>query len=266
MLAEWLGCPTLKIESARVNDYALLADIDFANRVFLPFADPKYNDFSRIKVWRYFRLVAEGEPPWQVLARFDDQQPALIEKSLGKGQLLVLTTSWRPAASQLALSTKFLPLLATLAGRIDVIDPAARSYQVGEPISLPPDSTFTDLEHPDGRRTLLAPNQSTVPGVEAPGVYKLIGPDHSQPIAVNLAADESRTAPMDRAELERYGIPLQSFQSAAQIQNDRQQRRDREIESRQRIWRWLLAAGLAVLAVETYWARRTDQVPITASP
>jgi hypothetical protein len=265
VLAEWLGSPTLKIEAARVSDYALLADIDFANQVFLPFADPKYNDFSRIKVWRYYRLLAEGEPPWQVLARFDDQQPALIEKSLGKGQLWVLTTSWRPAASQLALSTKFLPLLATFAGRVDKIDAAAHSYQVGESIALPPDAPWTHLEHPDGQRTPVAADQSTVMGGDMPGVYKLIGPDKSQSIAVNLAADESRTAPMDRAELERYGIPLQLFQSAAQVQHDRQQRRDQEIESRQRIWRWLLAASLAVLAVETYWARRTDQIPITAS-
>jgi hypothetical protein len=50
----------------------------------------------------------------RVLARFDRGAPAVLEVTVGQGRLYVLTAGWTPADSQLALSSKFVPLLWSL--------------------------------------------------------------------------------------------------------------------------------------------------------
>ena len=40
--------------------------------------------------------------------------PAIVQIPLGKGSVIVFTTSWRPSDSQLALSSKFVPLLGAI--------------------------------------------------------------------------------------------------------------------------------------------------------
>jgi len=37
--------------------------------------------------------------------------PAILVRTLGKGRVVLLASGWHPADSQLALSTKFVPLL-----------------------------------------------------------------------------------------------------------------------------------------------------------
>src|SRR6185503_14634693 len=46
-----------------------------------------------------------------VLAKFDDGSPALVQLSVGKGNLLVLASGWNPTDSQFAVSSKFPPLM-----------------------------------------------------------------------------------------------------------------------------------------------------------
>ncbi len=45
---------------------------------------------------------------------------------------------------------------------------------------------------------------------------------------------------------------------AERIERVRQQR-DTELEGRQKVWHWLIAAALAVLVLETWWAGRAER-------
>jgi len=95
-------------------NYAMLGQIDFEDPLFAPFADPRFSDFTKIHFWKYRRLDPAQLPGARVLARFDDGGPALMEMPRGKGRLLVLTSGWQPSDSQLALSSKFVPLLFSM--------------------------------------------------------------------------------------------------------------------------------------------------------
>ena len=53
-------------------------------------------------------------PGARVVARFDDGDPALLHLRLGAGHLFVLTAGWQKADSELALSSKFVPLLYSM--------------------------------------------------------------------------------------------------------------------------------------------------------
>ena len=73
-------------------------------------------------------LAAKGN----VLARYDSGDPAWVSFSVGKGTLHVLTTTWRPADSQFALTTKFPPLLHALLSQA-MIETGGRGPVPAEP-------------------------------------------------------------------------------------------------------------------------------------
>ena len=87
-------------------------------------------------------------------------------------------------------------------------------------------------------------------------------PSATQRFAVNLEPNESKTAPLSLDELERLGVPLK-YQTPNPSREVEQKRRllDSEMESKQKLWRWLILAALALLAVETWLAARLSQRP-----
>ena len=113
LIEQLAGREQVRIQNIPSNgSYAMLSEVDFKNPLLQPFADPRYSDFTKVRFWSHRELTLNGsEPNWASVATFDDGNPALIEWTIGKGTMWVLTSGWQPAESQLALSTKFVPLL-----------------------------------------------------------------------------------------------------------------------------------------------------------
>ena len=102
--------------------------------------------------WKHRRLTIPPDLPARVLAKFDDGAPALAEITIGKGSLLALTTGWNPADSQLAVSSKFLPLMQIILDWSGGAAPARSQFQIGEPIPSPVSSgDALQWRKPDGR-------------------------------------------------------------------------------------------------------------------
>ena len=80
---------------------------------------------------------------------------------------------------------------------------------------------------------------------------------------MNLAESESRTEPIGEDELERFGAILGKNTSTAQALDTQRQLRDQELESRQKLWQWLLVTALGILGLETLlgglWSRRQGE-------
>ncbi|HEY0455937.1 MAG TPA: BatA and WFA domain-containing protein, partial [Verrucomicrobiae bacterium] len=111
VLAELLGRATVDVAEAPTSGYAMLSEIDFEHPLFAPFADPRFNDFTKIHFWKHRRVDLTGMQNPRVLARFENGDPALMQLPVGRGTLMVLAAGWYPVDSQLALSSKFVPLL-----------------------------------------------------------------------------------------------------------------------------------------------------------
>jgi hypothetical protein len=276
-LETFLGQDDLAVEEADSEDYAMLGEIDFTHPVFAPFADPRYSDFTKIRFWRHRRVSLGDETPGagaveggssrvRVLARFDDGDPAVLERDLGRGRVLVFTSGWHPRDSQLARSTKFAPLLVGLL-ELALGDLRERTaFVVNEPIPFPPapgsggpeggGDTQRRVVKPDGTEVLLGADARTFEDADQPGIYKLLLPGASRPVAVNLAPSESRTAPLAVEELEQRGVALGV---PAWSESRGRRLRDVELESGQKLWQWLVAAALGLLVVETWLAGRRSR-------
>ncbi len=261
-LAHLVGQERLAVEEAPASTDAMLTEIDFRHPVFAPLADPRFNDFTRIHFWKYRRLDAAAIPGARVVAKFDTGNPALTEILQGKGRLLVLAASWHPADSQLALSTKFVPLLYSIL-ELGACMPAPPSgYLVGDAIPLAADAASAGIaavvQPPQGGPLSLTPGAATFSQTERPGVYRVGVGQAQHRFAVNLDPVESRTAPLSVDDLERLGVPIGLKAAEAVRGNQRKTHlQNVELEDRQRLWRWFTIAALGVLVVETWLAGRT---------
>lgn len=248
------------------SDYLLFGEIDFTHPLFAPFAGSRYNDFTKIHFWMHRSLNQKSPGTSNIIARFDDRAPALFERPLGKGKLIALAGSWRPEESQLALSSKFVPLIA---GLIDLACGGAEeaaSVSIGEPVPLPfaPGPSNLFVQTPAGQPAR-ADADGRFSATDLPGIYQAKAGTAEWRFAANLTAAESNTAPLDLEQLEQRGVRLGSGLTRAERIDRVRQQRDNELEASQKLWRWLIVAAIAVLIIETWWAGRAERKIMSAA-
>jgi hypothetical protein len=260
-LAGLPGLERLVAEERAPEGYALLGEIDFRHPLFLPFADARYSDFTKIHFWRHRRLDIAAVPGARVPARFDNGDAAIVEIPVGKGRVLVLASGWHPADSQLAVSSKFVPLLYSALELAGGPPTAAAQFVVGDTIPLAaewrqPGGEFT-ITRPDGLALTLAAGETNFTQTIMPGVYRVNTDPKPRRFAVNLDAAESRTTPLPLDALERLGAPVPG-QPAGPAHETRRQVlvQSAELEGQQKLWRGFILAALAVLLIETWLAGR----------
>ena len=113
-LGQWLGADGVVIRDIASSDYALLHSLKLDDPVLAVFRDARFSDFTNLHFWKHRELQNLPDDGIDVLARFDSGAPAWLSARRGEGRLLVMTSGWTPADSQLALSTKFIPLLYSI--------------------------------------------------------------------------------------------------------------------------------------------------------
>ncbi len=247
-VARLLGIAHVSVSEAEVKDYALLSQIDFQHPLFASFADPRFSDFTKIHFWKFRRLDASEFAGARVLARFDSGDPAIIQAPLGKGSVVIFASSWRPSDSQLALSSKFVPLLQTLLDQSSNLPAQKAQYFIGDEVPLGSGAQPLTVTKPDGAQVVVEPGR---PFADAtlPGIYS-VSPDAHR-FVVNLSPEESRTAPLPSERLAGLGVPLSEDLPAAPDSRALLQAQAVNLENRQKLWRILVVAALIALLLET---------------
>jgi len=262
-LGRILGLDGLRAEERRLEGYALMGEVDFRHPLFAPFADARYSDFTKIHFWKYRRIEEGALAGAEVLARFDNGDPAIVQVVLGKGRIIILASCWHPADSQLALSSKFVPLLYSLLDLGGAAVSPPRQYFVGDTVKLittgaGETASTTTVALPDGTQVRLKPGETNFTQTLMPGIYSIPSALPPGRLAVNIEAAESRTAPLPADELDRLGVPAPQPVPVASTPADRAARlQSTELEAHQKLWRWFIVAALAVLGLETWLAGRT---------
>ncbi|AMV21325.1 BatA domain-containing protein [Planctomyces sp. SH-PL14] len=241
------------------REYQLLGEIDFTHPLFVPFANPRYSDFTKIHFWQHrpVRLTEGGAS--RAVARFDDGTPWLIERPVGKGRILVMTSGWHPDDSQLALSSKFVMFLG---GLLDQTLGSARllaGIPVGTPIPLRADRDGpVVVRTPEGRDVSVPLSEARFTETTVPGIYQGAGMGADVlTFAVNIPAAESDTAPLPVESLEQLGVRLGTVATQTERLGKIRQQRDVELESRQKVWRWLIVGCLLLVMAETWYSGRS---------
>jgi hypothetical protein len=274
-LGALLGIGSIAAEEVKLNQpsYAMLGEINFQHPLFAPFADPRFSDFTKITFWKYRRIDPSAIPGARVLAKFDSGDPAWLEVPVGKGRVLVLTSTWGPGDSRFAASSKFVPVLFSLLELTGELAAPVGQRMVGESLPFP-------TERNEALKVLSADGKTVQPAAEAkafdatiqPGIYRIENAGRTQEFAVNLDATETRTAPLPIEELERLGAPLARKKPAVVVSDPAHEAllQGGAAESRQKLWRWFVIATLVILLGESalagWTARKTTSVPQPGTP
>ncbi len=261
-LARISGVAAPALEDVKPANYGMLSQLDFQHPLLAPFADPRFSDFTKIRFWKYRRFTAASLPGSRVIAKFDSGDPALVEVPVGAGRLLVLASGWQPEDSQLALSSKFVPLLSSLLEWSGAVVTPPAQFLAGQPVPLSQlgfvNAGAVTLKSPDGTTTVVEPASGVFNGATQPGLYTATAGVLTRSFAVNLDPAESRTAPLPPDDLERLGVPVKP--GTGKLDNPAAVPENApaiEAESRQKLWRWIIAGALAVLLIETLLAGLT---------
>jgi hypothetical protein len=251
---------------ADVKEYALVEQVDYTHPVFAPFADAQFADFTRIHCWKHRTLPTSALGDARILARFDDGDPAIVEKSLGRGRLLVFATGWQPSDSQLALSTKFVPLMNGILEQAESGPMSLPRMQIGDELRLAPfrspgQTKRFAVTKPDGGVVELKDDDQLFTETSDPGVYELDTGDGSARFAVNVNPDETDTSVMPLEQLESLGVKMMDINQSdpaniAAAEARERQLKIQELEKQQKLWRWLVIAAIALLFIETWLAGR----------
>jgi len=203
---------------------------------------------------RYPR-IAPGEGS-QVLARFDDGAPLLLEKSVGEGRVLLVAAPLDNLMGDFPLQPAFLPFMRRLAiyAAGHRVSPLWRT--TGETGIVPGGVREPVISTPGGE--LVRPASDSAPCtviLEEAGFYQTYenraAGEPIEVVAVNPPSAESDLTPADPREL-LIGVRQSDSTSAI----PRERLAAAEEESRQGIWRLLLGAVLVLLVLEALVANR----------
>jgi hypothetical protein len=245
-----------EIREAQAGRDAMFESIDFTHPLFRSLSDSRFNDFTKIRFWKHRNV--ELNDRWTAIAKYDDAFPAIAFCKLGEGTLWWMSSGWQPSESQLALSSKFVPILSAIFTMAAPVERVMDSVLVGDKIECLEgeqwaDGTGKDVKFEadqDGKRFF---------SVEEPGFLRMQRDNQQRFVAVNLSLSESDTQTMDIERLERLGVLTSDSRSTRLATERKEQLQSQELEGQQRAWRWLIVGMLGAIVIETFWSLRGQQ-------
>ena len=238
-----------------------LGYIDRSHPIFEVFSAPRSGDFSTPRFFRYRSITPS--PGDEQLARFDDGHIALLERKVGRGRVLVWSSSVDGIWNDLPLQPVFLPLAHQIAKYAAAYADERPWSIVGQVANLPsvfrdstgPGDAASKAEYvavaPSGERTRLEGTARRSVELREQGFYELQrAGSRGEPrvVAVNVDLAESDLTAVEPqlltgAMIARAGADSTSSTVEASTPV--------ELERRQGFWWYLLAAVLLLLVGET---------------
>jgi hypothetical protein len=247
-----------------------IARIDPAHEALRLFAsEPTL--LQRSRFYRYLALVAlDTVPQAKTLLTLDNGAPLLVEHGVGRGRVMMFTSTADRDWSDLPTRPVYVPLIHGLVSYLSNLSAASQRPNaiLPAPVTLrgqsEDDGASLTIQTADGHERLLryaAEGDPDNPNVVAhfsaytvPGIYQISGPqDRQDLLAVNATRAESNLTKLDNSALEArlQPLPLWVEEEATFGQTDRNPATpSKELAS------FFLLAVVGLLAIENVYANR----------
>ena len=284
--AAWLPVALGNVVDRTRGAAAKLSAIDYGHQVFEPFRAPRSGDFASARFYSYRGIVAAKDAT--VLARFDTGEPALVERAQGRGRVVVFASTLDLGWNDLALKPVFLPFVHQVSRRLasyreqppwltvgQVLDVTAAEAAAG--LSTTSSPTPRTVLSPSGQRRDLIPSSASqapsvspvAPSSAAPasvalelgeqGFYEVRGVGREAgPVIVTAANVDLNESNLDRIDPKEL-VAAVSASGTAGSTTAQDVLPDEAQELAQRVWWYLLFAGILILIAETVLARRASR-------
>src|SRR5262245_43151311 len=240
------------------GDAARVGALEYGHPVFEPFRAPRSGDFSSIPVYGYRNLTAAQGA--QVLARFDAGTPAVLERNVGRGHVMLWGSTLDVSWSDLPTKPVFLPFIHQAVRHLAGYTEPEPWLTVGQVLNTSAVAARGNAAQrvvltPSGRRLPLDDEGTDVLELTEQGFYEIRG-DANQAdaiVAANVDPAEADLTPMDPREITAaaVGSGTESAGPPAGVPLTPEAR-----EKNQRLWWYLLVAGILLLAADTLLSNR----------
>ena len=259
---EWLPGTIGPAVDRSAGQAARLGALEYGHPIFELFRAPRTGDFSAARFYGY-RAITPGVDA-RVLARFDDGAPALVERTIGSGRVVLLASTVDLFWNDLAVKPVFLPFVHRVVRHLSAYREPRPWRTVGEvvdPLALDPGSRTEAAPSrvvltPAGQRLSLDEEGADVLELAEQGFYEVRAQGTDVHPAIVLASNvdlgESDLTPMDANEVVAAAVGRAGGAPAGEAPPPT----DQAQEAAQRIWWYLLFAGLLLLGAETFVANR----------
>ena len=247
---------------SRDRNFTSITDVDWQHPVFSVFQESHRAGLVSVQFYSYWKLrPRQGST---VLARFDESSPALVERTLGKGRVLVFASSLDRVWTDFPLRNAYVPFWHKLAGYAAGWSASAAAMTVGEILgseqdevkSEPGSTSRWNIVDPNGHRVIRL-DQETPDFVELkfPGHYEIRKNKRTDWVAVN---SDPRESDLEQVPAEKL---LASFRAERPTRSSSPQATSvGQEEHRQPLWWLLLLAAALVLGIESLVANQRRRV------
>lgn len=199
-----------KYQVARSSRYTLMSWVDLDHPIFMPFQGRKFNDFSSLRYFNYVPLtVDETAEGVSVLARFEDDQPAMVEVRSGEGRVIIWPYSVQLKWTNMPKTTRFVPLLHETLMYMTDAGSAENEWSVGDAVIESQlawstgDTTLLQEPGSDSEREVARADGVESVSTDVPGFFKsraLSESDWEIVKAINVDGREGDDTPVTEAE------------------------------------------------------------------
>ena len=252
-----------------------LGFIDYSHPVFELFGGPRNGDLSPARFFRY-RPIKPGESA-TVLARFDDGNPALMERRKGEGRILFWASTIDNYWNDLALKPVYLPFVHRLTEHLAGYLPPAPWYSAGQVLNLVEQRSLLDAAGlVDTNLLAVSPLGARVPvsdgepsgflALAEQCLYEIRNADTTEDspltLAVNVDLSESDLSTVDPEEFASSVMGRVAVEPSDEASGARREFSPEDLERRQGLWWYLLIAASILFVSETVVSNRLSKIAL----
>ena len=236
---------------------AIIGEVDLKHPVFALFTESGSGAIFRPKFRQYSLVQVDSSAT--VLGRYDSGDPFLIEKVMGRGRVLVYTSSLSPAWTDFPINEMYVPFLYQLVKYALTANEVKKEYIVGEGVVLEgnPGEEW-DVRGPGNTLYKVAVDetgQGFFRETEEPGhYYAAKGGGEQVVFAVNVDPVESYLT--SRNAEEAYGAVVPPPDEVPVTIEEARLMEIGDEERQQKFWRYVILLMVLLYATETFVANR----------
>ena len=241
--------PAALEEQEMVDDYSVIADFDRRH----PIMRPLETDWSA-RFQRHWKLMPNAEA--NVVMQFDNSDPALMEREVGEGKVILFASAMDLEWNNLPLQGLFLPFIHETLRHLVQPELKQRAYSVGDTLSLDisGEADLVNARNPRGEEITFA-NENYVVEAALPGFIEANVDGEITLFAINPDPGESN---FSRAPVENlFDSIINPDTNPVKSRETQNAQLASELERSQRIWWWILCLVMGLILVESLIANRT---------
>jgi hypothetical protein len=244
------------------GDAARIGALEYGHPVFEPFRAPRSGDFAAARIYGYRTVMPAADA--QVLARFDGGAPALLERRIGAGRVLLWASTLDLSWNDFPLKPVYLPFIHRAARHLASYSEPPPWLTVGQVLDTSAGAAAQPVSGvvltPSGRRVAVDEEGAEVLELTEQGFYEVraqSGDTVNAVVASNVDTAESDLTALDPKEIvaaATSGGPGGRQAGAAGLPPTP------EVQERsQRLWWYVLFLGILLLGADTLISNRMSK-------